>query len=723
MNSQQTSPQLVGTKEIDSYLATTEQLELTTTSMNQPLTLVRTPVTFLSPSSPIEVVKVEGSTETNLIRRPLTPNTTTPLRGPSIRLPPPKTKPTFPRNPEVITQMEQMITERINSWTSQHSTQSNQNPLHPTTTLNAPSGTQQVFESDPDLTTPLSHPVLRPTRPTVTSIRNPTSLPPADLGMRSTNPTRKRESPRDHPYSVMIMTRPTEMMDTSPMDLGLSETAHPFQFPTPPSSLSSSLSSLDSYEELLDQNEVESSTPLASTNGPGSLSVLSESISPYNKGDPGSTFLSSKGDQLSSSTIPPPSPFSNSDAQHGLQPDRNISMVVANSPRSFYPESTLSYVSRYLNMMDELGPSMIRYRLEQIFPSLQSALLVTATTLEPQSQLPELLRTSNPEWRFNRECIERDRGKSFVTNHLRDVVYTRDLERALKLSLSSLSGLDLESGIAIRDVEAKGIISAYVELLQDFYPFPRDEEGVKLRKYVHLLSRFLNKRRRQPRRSFSLARLNTFNDQLRSILEVDSNRHRRPRPTDHHLHSSTMPSSDDKEHEPWMGCSNSENGYPCALWQLFHVLTVQHAHDWKWNSDFKRHDILAILYEYVRYFYHSTSKSLFMRTYQMNPPHPDLNPEESALWLWAAHNKINQYLYDLEVAKNVRRTPKSLEKSRLMAPWREEPNVCRSQSFPDSSICSLCYAANGKFRSKRAILRYLYAVFTEGKIISSEDLS
>lgn len=138
---------------------------------------------------------------------------------------------------------------------------------------------------------------------------------------------------------------------------------------------------------------------------------------------------------------------------------------------------------------------------------------------------------------------------------------------------------------------------------------------------------------------------------------------------------------------------------------------------------FQRHDILAILYEYVRYFYHSTSKSLFMRTYQMNPPHPDLNPEESALWLWAAHNKINQYLYDLEVAKNVRRTPKSLEKSRLMAPWREEPNVCRSQSFPDSSICSLCYAANGKFRSKRAILRYLYAVFTEGKIISSEDLS
>ncbi len=37
----------------------------------------------------------------------------------------------------------------------------------------------------------------------------------------------------------------------------------------------------------------------------------------------------------------------------------------------------------------------------------------------------------------------------------------------------------------------------------------------------------------------------------------------------------------------FIGCNSDDpdlgSGYPCALWQLFHLLSVEHAHRWKWN--------------------------------------------------------------------------------------------------------------------------------------------
>ena len=53
--------------------------------------------------------------------------------------------------------------------------------------------------------------------------------------------------------------------------------------------------------------------------------------------------------------------------------------------------------------------------------------------------------------------------------------------------------------------------------------------------------------------------------------------------------------------------------------------------------------MLNVLSDYVRYFYHETSKSLFFRHIHIHPPDPDYDPEEKALWLWNSHNKVTYF--------------------------------------------------------------------------------
>ncbi|CAM6055117.1 unnamed protein product [Sphagnum tenellum] len=146
----------------------------------------------------------------------------------------------------------------------------------------------------------------------------------------------------------------------------------------------------------------------------------------------------------------------------------------------------------------------------------------------------------------------------------------------------------------------------------------------------------------------------------------------------------TMPESMDKG---WVGCR--DGGYPCALWQLFHVLTVEQAHKWRWQKMAKMN---FILYEFT------TSRVLQSKE----------QPEETPFQL------------------------------------------CNSKPFPQEDVCPLCYEETGegevgtgggqhvnqtgngehasetgsaervaprRFRSGRVILRYLYAVYTSDKIL------
>ena len=76
----------------------------------------------------------------------------------------------------------------------------------------------------------------------------------------------------------------------------------------------------------------------------------------------------------------------------------------------------------------------------------------------------------------------------------------------------------------------------------------------------------------------------------------------------------------------------------------FHVLSVEHAHRWKWRRLRREFDVVGIIADFVTEFYHATSKSLFLRLLSLDPPRPRADPEEAMMWLWKAHNRYESFV-------------------------------------------------------------------------------
>ena len=151
------------------------------------------------------------------------------------------------------------------------------------------------------------------------------------------------------------------------------------------------------------------------------------------------------------------------------------------------PSSTSSYVTRYLNMMDQLtgSPEMIRYRLRLMFKDLRAKEGLPRES--PRSS------TGDPGQRkrvslmvLDRMCRNNDRGKAFVVNHLRDVVYSSDLRKALKLSLS-FKYLPLEDD----SPEVRRVLRNYLRALIGLFPTSETTEE-PLRRYLKQLLDFVS---------------------------------------------------------------------------------------------------------------------------------------------------------------------------------------------------------------------------------------
>uniref|UniRef100_A0A1A9VDD5 Sulfhydryl oxidase n=1 Tax=Glossina austeni TaxID=7395 RepID=A0A1A9VDD5_GLOAU len=120
----------------------------------------------------------------------------------------------------------------------------------------------------------------------------------------------------------------------------------------------------------------------------------------------------------------------------------------------------------------------------------------------------------------------------------------------------------------------------------------------------------------------------------------------------------------------YVGCiatKPNSRGYTCSLWQLFHYMTVQAA-----NSDKSQDplEILQAMHGYVKYYFGCTECSEHFQNMAAN--HKIWNTstkDEAILWLWTAHNEVNQ---------------------RLAGDATEDPNFPKIQ-FPTTSSCPLCH--------------------------------
>ncbi|XP_043067591.1 sulfhydryl oxidase 1-like [Drosophila bipectinata] len=97
----------------------------------------------------------------------------------------------------------------------------------------------------------------------------------------------------------------------------------------------------------------------------------------------------------------------------------------------------------------------------------------------------------------------------------------------------------------------------------------------------------------------------------------------------------------------FVGCRRSAaypRGFSCALWHLFHYLTVQAS--LVKPQTYKPGYVLNIIASFIRYFFPSCPECsrTFQEIAEARKVHEVRDYDEEILWMWEAHNEINRHL-------------------------------------------------------------------------------
>ncbi|XP_004072966.1 sulfhydryl oxidase 2 [Oryzias latipes] len=126
----------------------------------------------------------------------------------------------------------------------------------------------------------------------------------------------------------------------------------------------------------------------------------------------------------------------------------------------------------------------------------------------------------------------------------------------------------------------------------------------------------------------------------------------------------------------WVGCQGSRpglRGYPCSLWTLFHVLTVQH--DAMPNAldntglEVEAAPVLQVMRSYIRTFFGCQECSRHFEQAVAAGIHEVKSAEQQIVWLWNQHNRVN---------------------ARLAGSLSDDPLFPKAQ-WPSPSLCASCH--------------------------------
>ncbi|XP_027140106.1 sulfhydryl oxidase 2 [Larimichthys crocea] len=126
----------------------------------------------------------------------------------------------------------------------------------------------------------------------------------------------------------------------------------------------------------------------------------------------------------------------------------------------------------------------------------------------------------------------------------------------------------------------------------------------------------------------------------------------------------------------WVGCQGSRaglRGYPCSLWTLFHVLTVQHEATPtvldNTGLDGEAAPVLQVMRRYIRTFFGCEQCGQHFEAAAAASMGRVQNQEEQILWLWNQHNRVN---------------------ARLAGSLSDDPLFPKAP-WPSPSLCSSCH--------------------------------
>uniref|UniRef100_A0A8C8RDS6 Sulfhydryl oxidase n=1 Tax=Pelusios castaneus TaxID=367368 RepID=A0A8C8RDS6_9SAUR len=147
----------------------------------------------------------------------------------------------------------------------------------------------------------------------------------------------------------------------------------------------------------------------------------------------------------------------------------------------------------------------------------------------------------------------------------------------------------------------------------------------------------------------------------------------------------------------WVGCQGSKphfRGYPCSLWTLFHLLTVQATKHRRLSTG--PLEVLGAMRGYVRWFFGCRECAKHFEGMAAESMDQVSTVNEAALWLWSRHNRVN---------------------ARLAGTETEDPKFPKRQ-WPPLDLCPPCHdMVNGRHVwDEAAVLRFLKAHFSPANI-------
>lgn len=121
----------------------------------------------------------------------------------------------------------------------------------------------------------------------------------------------------------------------------------------------------------------------------------------------------------------------------------------------------------------------------------------------------------------------------------------------------------------------------------------------------------------------------------------------------------------------WMGCRGSNRhfrGYPCGLWTTFHTLTVNAFLQRGKDADYDQLEVTTAIRKYVISFFGCRHCARHFSEMSANLSNEIRSPDDSVLWLWQGHNKVN---------------------ARIKGVLSEDPAHPKKQ-FPMTDLCGDC---------------------------------
>uniref|UniRef100_A0A8C6JRV5 Sulfhydryl oxidase n=1 Tax=Melopsittacus undulatus TaxID=13146 RepID=A0A8C6JRV5_MELUD len=147
----------------------------------------------------------------------------------------------------------------------------------------------------------------------------------------------------------------------------------------------------------------------------------------------------------------------------------------------------------------------------------------------------------------------------------------------------------------------------------------------------------------------------------------------------------------------WVGCQGSERqfrGYPCGLWTIFHLLTVQAAQSGP-DKELPL-EVLSIMRCYVRYFFGCQECAQHFEAMAAESMDRVASRKEAVLWLWSHHNEVN---------------------ARLAGGDTEDPKFPKLQ-WPPPDMCPQCHKEERGVHAwdEPAVFTFLKAHFSPANI-------